>query len=84
MRAFPNLKQILEKSYILAKSMKLNAWMKEWFPAILYSFVIYFCFKLHQTTNMYNDDRNGSREDCNGCGDIDESLGYDIIDGNMS
>lgn len=33
---------------------------------------------------MYNDDRNGSREDCNGCGDIDESLGYDIIDGNMS
>ena len=43
--------------------MKLHALMKEHFPAILCSYVLFFLFQqiLHQITNTYNDDGNGNR-----------------------
>ena len=37
MPSLPNLKQNLEKSYIIGKFMKLHAWMKGYFLVILYS-----------------------------------------------
>ena len=37
MPSLPNLKQNLEKSYIIGEFMKLHAWMKGYFLVILYS-----------------------------------------------
>ena len=56
----PSLKQSLEKSYFLGKLMKLC--LNERIFSSYNSYVTFlFQHELHQSTNMYNDDRNDNR-----------------------
>ena len=47
--------------------------------------MLFFLFKhkLHQSTDMFNDDGNNSRSGRNVCSDRDESFSYDVIDASM-
>ena len=57
--------------------------MKEYFPVIIHMLRFLFQHELHQSTNMYNDDRNDNRIGRNSWRGRDNSFDYDIIHASM-